>query len=71
MSRYLFPDGADALDNVKDDKTALSYLELRYLESIHRTLEHGRDVMESGGSVLQSVETCASLLEDNPVLNAG
>ena len=58
--------GAGALDNVKDDKTAL-----RYLESIRRTLEHGRDVMELGGSALQAVEACASLLEDDPVFNAG
>ena len=58
--------GAGALDNVKDDKTAF-----RYLDSIRRTLEHGRDVMELGGSALQAVETCASLLEDDPVFNAG
>jgi beta-aspartyl-peptidase (threonine type) len=58
--------GAGALDNVKDDKTAF-----RYLESICRTLEHGRDVMELGGSALQAVEACASLLEDDPVFNAG
>jgi beta-aspartyl-peptidase (threonine type) len=58
--------GAGALDNVKDDKTAF-----RYVESIRRTLEHGRDVMELGGSAVQAVEACASLLEDDPVFNAG
>jgi len=58
--------GAGALDNVNDDKTAF-----RYLDSIRRTLEHGRDVMELGGSALQAVESCASLLEDDPVFNAG
>ena len=58
--------GAGALDNVKDNKTAL-----RYLESIRRTLEHGREVMVLGGSALQAVEACASLLEDDPVFNAG
>jgi len=58
--------GAGALDNVKDSKTAT-----RYLESIHRILEHGREVMVLGGSALQAVETCASLLEDDPVFNAG
>lgn len=58
--------GAGALDNVKDDKTAV-----RYLESIRRVLEHGRDVLELGGSALQAVEACASLLEDDPVFNAG
>lgn len=58
--------GAGALDNVKDDKTAV-----RYLESIKTILEHGREVIELGGSALQAVETCASLLEDDPVFNAG
>ncbi|MBT8440712.1 MAG: isoaspartyl peptidase/L-asparaginase, partial [Gammaproteobacteria bacterium] len=58
--------GAGALDNVKDDKTAM-----RYLEAIRGILEHGRDVLALGGSALQAVETCASLLEDDPVFNAG
>jgi len=58
--------GAGALDNVKDEKTAV-----RYLDSIRRILEHGREVMELGGSALQAVETCASLLEDDPIFNAG
>jgi len=58
--------GAGALDNVKDSKTAL-----RYLEGMRRILEHGREVMVLGGSALQAVEACASLLEDDPVFNAG
>ena len=58
--------GAGALDNVKDDRTAV-----RYLESIRRILEHGREILELGGSALQTVEACASLLEDDPVFNAG
>jgi beta-aspartyl-peptidase (threonine type) len=58
--------GAGALDNVTDDKTAV-----RYLDSIRRVLEHGRDVLRLGGSALETVETCASLLEDDPVFNAG
>lgn len=58
--------GAGALDNVKDDKTAI-----RYLESLRRILEHGREVMILGGSALQAAEACASLLEDDPVFNAG
>ena len=58
--------GAGALDNVKDEKTAV-----RYLESIRRILEHGREVMKLGGSALQAAEACASLLEDDPVFNAG
>ncbi len=58
--------GAGALDNVQDSKTAV-----RYLDSVRRVLEHGREVLELGGSALQAVETCASLLEDDPVFNAG
>ena len=58
--------GAGALDNVKDNKTAV-----RYLDSIRRVLEHGREVLTLGGSALQAVEVCASLLEDDPVFNAG
>jgi len=58
--------GAGALDNVKDEKTAI-----RYLESLRRILEHGREIMQLGGSALQAAETCGSLLEDDPVFNAG
>lgn len=58
--------GAGALDNVKDDRTAV-----RYLEALRRILEHGREVMKLGGSALQAVEACAALLEDDPVFNAG
>lgn len=58
--------GAGTLKHIKDDKTAV-----RYLESIRCVLEHGRAVLELGGSALQAVETCASLLEDDPVFNAG
>ncbi len=58
--------GAGALDNVKDNKTAL-----RYLESIRGVLKHGREILKLGGSALEVVETCASLLEDDPIFNAG
>jgi beta-aspartyl-peptidase (threonine type) len=58
--------GAGALDNVTDEKTAV-----RYLESIRGILEHGREIMELGGTALEAVEACASLLEDDPVFNAG
>jgi len=58
--------GAGALDNINDEKIAL-----RYLDSIRRTLEHGREILQLGGSALQAVEACASLLEDDPVYNAG
>lgn len=58
--------GAGALDNVTDNDTAV-----RYLDSIRRVLEHGREILLLGGSALQAAETCASLLEDDPLFNAG
>ena len=61
-------DGAGALDNVRDDKTAC-----RYLECIRRILEHGPDVMELGGSVLNEngkVEMDAAIM-DGRDLSAG
>jgi beta-aspartyl-peptidase (threonine type) len=58
--------GAGALDNVRSEKEAV-----RYLESMRVTLEHGRDILRAGGSALEAVETCASLLEDDPLFNAG
>lgn len=58
--------GAGALESVKDPGVAA-----RYEQSITRTLEQGRGVMALGGTALQAVEACASLLEDDPVFNAG
>jgi beta-aspartyl-peptidase (threonine type) len=58
--------GAGALDNIKDEKTAV-----RYLESIRIVLEHGREILSRGASAVEAVETCASLLEDDPLFNAG
>lgn len=58
--------GAGALDNVDDAGTAV-----RYLDAVRRVLEHGREVLALGGSAVQAVEACASLLEDDPVFNAG
>jgi beta-aspartyl-peptidase (threonine type) len=58
--------GAGALDNVSSTKDAV-----RYLESMRVVCEFGRDILSRGGSALEAVETCASLLEDDPLFNAG
>jgi beta-aspartyl-peptidase (threonine type) len=58
--------GAGALDNVKDEKTAV-----RYLESMRVVLEHGREILARGASAVEAVESCASQLEDDPLFNAG
>jgi len=58
--------GAGALDSVQSEKEAV-----RYLEAMRVTLEHGRAILQSGGSALEAVEACASQLEDDPLFNAG
>ncbi|MGH8551603.1 MAG: isoaspartyl peptidase/L-asparaginase family protein [Methylococcales bacterium] len=58
--------GAGAFEYLKDPET-----EAEYLESIRRVLEHGREILQGGGSALRVVEDCASLLEDDPLFNAG
>ena len=54
------------MHNVTDSKVAV-----RYLESIRTTLEYGREILAMGGSALEAVEICVTLLEDDPVFNAG
>jgi len=58
--------GAGALDNIKDTKVAV-----RYLEGVRTVLEHGRTILAAGGSALEAVEVSVALLEDDPVFNAG
>jgi len=58
--------GAGALAHISNDKIAV-----RYLESIHQILEHGREILKRGGSAMETVEQCATLLEDDPLFNAG
>jgi L-asparaginase / beta-aspartyl-peptidase len=56
--------GAGTLDHPDKDHA-------RYLASIRVILEQGRDVLAGGGTALQAVESCACLLEDDPLFNAG
>jgi len=58
--------GAGTLNDVEDDEQARLYL-----DSVRRVLEHGREILARGGSALQTVETCVTLLEDDPLYNAG
>jgi len=58
--------GAGELERSRDDKVAV-----RYLEGISSVLEHGREILQSGGSALERVEQCVSMLEDDPLFNAG
>lgn len=58
--------GAGALDHLQSARE-----HVRYLESIRVILEYGREILDRGGSALEAVESCASLLEDDPLFNAG
>lgn len=58
--------GAGELERVCDDDAARPYL-----ESIETVLARGREILEKGGTALDAVEICATLLEDNPLFNAG
>jgi beta-aspartyl-peptidase (threonine type) len=58
--------GAGAFADVKD-----SDIEGAWLDSIRVVLEHGRAMLEAGGSALDTVQACAVLLENDPLFNAG
>ena len=58
--------GAGELDTVRNPQDAAPYL-----RSIRNILECGQVILKRGGRALDVVETCASLLEDDPLFNAG
>ena len=58
--------GAGALDKIKSSRDAE-----HCLRSIRNIMEHGQAILKRGGAALDAVETCASLLEDDPLFNAG
>ena len=58
--------GAGALDKITNPQEAEPSL-----RSIRRILERGQAILRRGGTALDAVETCASLLEDDPLFNAG
>lgn len=58
--------GAGTLEHVRDERIAA-----RYLDGMRAALERGRAILEKGGSAVDAVEACASLLEDDPQFNAG
>ncbi len=43
----------------------------RYEGSLRRVIEAGADLLDKGGSALDAVAHCVTLLEDNPLYNAG
>jgi len=58
--------GAGALDHIDKPKEAV-----RYLEAVRVVMEHGRSILTQGGSAMEAVEVCTTLLEDDPQFNAG
>ena len=58
--------GAGEMDHVKNEKDAAPYL-----AGLRAYLERGREILQTGGSALDAVETCTALLEDDPLFNAG
>ena len=58
--------GAGALDKITNPQEAEPSL-----RSIRRILERGQAILRRSGTALDAVETCASLLEDDPLFNAG
>ena len=58
--------GAGTLDEVDNGKDPASYL-----AAMRATLEHGRAMLAAGSSALEVVEACATLLENDPLFNAG
>ena len=58
--------GAGALQHIRSEGSEQSFA-----NSIRAILEQGREVLKQGGSALDAVETCAILLENDPLYNAG
>ena len=58
--------GAGELDHINNSNEAEPYL-----SGIRSILENGRDILEQGGLALDAVETCAAMLENNPLFNSG
>lgn len=58
--------GAGELDAVSNPQVAAAYL-----RRIRKILECGQALLKRGGRALDAVVTCASLLEDDPLFNAG
>lgn len=57
--------GAGTFASLKNHETS------EYLEAMRRILENGREMLKRGASALDTVEACASQLEDDPLFNAG
>ena len=58
--------GAGALQHIKREGS-----QAKFDQSMSHILNQGRQVLAAGGAALDAVETCAILLEDDPLYNAG
>ncbi|MGD1941370.1 MAG: isoaspartyl peptidase/L-asparaginase family protein [Leptolyngbyaceae cyanobacterium] len=58
--------GSGALAHIRREGS-----EADFMESLHRILEGGREVLAKNGSALDAVEYCAIALENDPLYNAG
>jgi beta-aspartyl-peptidase (threonine type) len=58
--------GAGTLEHIRREGS-----EGAFMASMHRVLKAGRQILADGGTALDAVETCARLLEDDPLYNAG
>lgn len=58
--------GAGSLEHLKREGNGSEIM-----DSVRRILEGGRQILETGGTALNTVEYCAAELEDDPLYNAG
>jgi len=64
--RLMVHGGAGELDKLHDPAEAA-----RHLRSIRRIMERGQAILKRGGPALESVEVCVTMLENDPLFNAG
>ncbi len=53
------------------DQAGKNDLQLPWLQAISNIVQTGYKILKRGGTAMDTVETCVSLLEDHPLFNAG